>query len=145
MIEFFIPCSPPKTGKKNSKRAFVAGGRAVVVKSEKAIEAEATWHDLLKDHVPELRIEGPIRFSIEFTFPLTAADTKTKALRERFEGDQDWVWLPSRPDASNLVEAVQDVMTTLLFWKDDAQVVDLRVQKKRGLRPGVLIKLAEIE
>lgn len=51
-------------------------------------------------------------------------------------------WHASKPDIDNVVKAVLDALTQLGVWRDDSQVVTLRVQKRfaaPGLRSGCLI------
>ena len=46
----------------------------------------------------------------------------------------------SRPDASNYVKSVEDGLNGVV-WRDDAQVVDLRVTKRYHEAPGVLVSV----
>ncbi len=55
-------------------------------------------------------------------------------------------WHCQRPDSDNLAKAVLDAVTDSgVFWKDDAQVVDLRVTKdwSRG-QPGCLMEIRRL-
>lgn len=51
----------------------------------------------------------------------------------------------TKPDCDNYVKEIKDVMTALKFWKDDNQVVDLRVVKYYAEKGTIFIRLEEID
>lgn len=51
----------------------------------------------------------------------------------------------TKPDCDNYVKEIKDVMTVLKFWKDDNQVVDLRVVKYFAENGTIFIRLEEFE
>lgn len=51
----------------------------------------------------------------------------------------------TKPDCDNYVKEIKDVMTDLKFWKDDNQVVDLRVVKYYAEKGTIFIRLEEID
>ncbi len=145
VIEFFTSCIPPRTGSKTNYRAVTSKstGKTHVFKGEKATESMATWFDILKDHKPEMMLQGACRLRIELFFPLIASDTSNMNKRIEIQNGHQ-PWMTTRPDATNMIEAVQDIMTKQLYFKDDSQLVDVRVTKRRSKQPGVFIRLEEI-
>lgn len=144
MISFYIDCVPPKTGKKNSHGAMVINGKARVFKRKAAVDVEATWLSLLAPHRPKEPLAGAICLSVAFYFAFTAEDLSTKARREILV-DGVSICHTKRPDLSNLIEAIQDAMTTLGFWHDDSQVCELRLLKKKRKQTGVSITISQPE
>lgn len=53
-------------------------------------------------------------------------------------------WKTSKPDCDNAVKLLQDVLTSLGFWKDDSQISDLRVKKYLSEKPGLLIETGRL-
>lgn len=51
----------------------------------------------------------------------------------------------TKPDCDNYVKEIKDVMTLLKFWKDDNQVVDLRVVKYFAEKGTIFIRMEELE
>lgn len=51
----------------------------------------------------------------------------------------------TKPDCDNYVKEIKDVMTKLKFWKDDNQVVDLRVIKYFAEKGTIFIRMEELE
>ena len=80
-------------------------------------EARRAYEEELRKFVPDEPLEGPVKMDIEFRYT-----TKDKKKSGEFK--------TSRPDCDNMVKLIQDVMTSLGYWKDDSQVVDLHIRKK---------------
>lgn len=77
-------------------------------------------------------VTGPLRVQIDAVFPLLKSGPKA----ERGAPPT------SRPDADNVAKAVLDAINGVVYV-DDAQVVDLRVVKRRGPEPCVRVLVAE--
>lgn len=142
-----LDCIVPKTGKKNSHGAFInkTTGKAQVFKRAAGVEAENTWLGLLAPYAPKEPFVGAVSLAVVFYFPLRASDTSTKAGRAKWALTGYSESMPVRPDASNLVEALQDAMTTLRYFEDDAQIVQLSVSKRRSNKPGFTLVLEACE
>ena len=55
-------------------------------------------------------------------------------------------WIKTKPDTDNLQKLLKDCMTQVGFWKDDAQVVSEKVQKRWSDEPtGIYIEIKELE
>lgn len=85
----------------------------------------------MKRYAPKERMTGPIKLEI-----YVHSDTKTRSKWGKYK--------VTRPDCDNFVKEIQDVMTKLKFWKDDAQVVDLRVVKIYSEKASIFISYEEL-
>jgi len=79
--------------------------------------ARRTYITLIRGSRPAKPIEGAVSVLVRFKY-----STKTKKNRGK--------WKTTRPDCDNLVKLLLDCMTYTMFWKDDAQIVRLQVEKK---------------
>ena len=133
-ISFFVSGVPkgqprPRAFARNGKVRVYDPGTAEGWKSAIAIAAEP--------HRPAQPIEGPIICSIDFALP------RPKRLMRKCDPDGP---LPhtGKPDRDNLDKAVLDALTTLGFWRDDAQVyigtIIKQIASKTG-RPGAFITI----
>ncbi len=128
-VSFFVPGTPRPQG---SKRAFVAGGRAVMTESsgrahkdwraQVAHEAAEAWRE------PEL-IDGPVVLDVTFVLLRPKSRPKSRPMPD------------SAPDTSKLVRCIEDSLTGTV-WRDDSLVVDLRARKVYGERPGAHITVS---
>ena len=84
----------------------------------------------MKKYAPKEQLTGPIKLEIYVYF-----DTKTRSKWGKYK--------TTRPDCDNFKE-IMDVMTLLRFWKDDAQVVDLRVVKIYSEKASISISYEEL-
>lgn len=76
---------------------------------------------IYKEKLEPCKLEKPIEGAVAATF-IFKYSTKTKKKIGTYK--------TSRPDTDNLVKLLIDVMTGLGFWKDDAQIAELRIIKK---------------
>lgn len=87
----------------------------------------------LKRYRPEQPSEKPIRLMVILYF-----DVKSP---KKLWG----TYKTTKPDCDNYVKEIKDVMTLLKFWKDDNQVVDLRVVKYFAEKGTIFIRMEELE
>lgn len=79
--------------------------------------------------------DGPVSVAIRATYivpPSWSAKKKAAAF-----------WKTSKPDADNIFKLVADSINGIAY-RDDAQIVDLSVQKKYGPAAGVVVSVTEI-
>lgn len=116
-----------------SKNAFKAGNRVVLVEASKglkpwrsvvALEAKLTMDEVQDQSL----IEGAVAVEILFQF----VPGKTVKRKE----------MTTKPDVDKLSRAILDALTGVC-WKDDSQVVELRVRKQYGVAD--LVRVAVIE
>jgi Holliday junction resolvase RusA-like endonuclease len=84
-------------------------------------------------------IVDAVALTVVFRMPRPKAHLdKAGNVREKFRLDSH----TQKPDLDNLVKAVQDALTDVLLWRDDAQIVALTASRKwcqPGERPGCCI------
>lgn len=139
--KFFIRCIPPKaTAQASATIMHRKDGSAFVGKpsGSPADRAKKDLVALMRVHVCPEPFQGPVALSVAFTWPWRKSEPK----KNRAKGTK---WIPSRPDADNLVKMMLDIMTTLEFWDDDGQVAWITVQKKWGDDPGIQVGIHELE
>lgn len=133
-ISIFIPCLIP-TVTAQQKGVFVTGGRARFFKKKAVKQSENTFHALFHPHVPPQPFTGPLCLVLRLGFPWRKSEKKS-----RIAGFRRYP-IETRPDCSNLVKSIEDVMTTMRFWNDDGQISSLSVSKFYTRRPGITINL----
>lgn len=80
-------------------------------------------------------LAGPVSMTMRVTYAVPASWPKWKKAIA--------VWKPSKPDGDNLFKIVADALNGIA-WVDDAQIVDLSVQKKYGAVPGTVVSICEL-
>lgn len=129
IVAGFCDLIPPKTSH-HRKKIVRFGKYSRLADSPELTSARATWIGVLAPFRPPAPIEGALRLELCFVWPWRKSDAKQAAATDRIP-------YPSRPDADNLAKTVADVMATLGYFRDDAQVVELYVCKHLGAKPGL--------
>lgn len=122
-IVAWIECDPMGKG-----RPRFGQGRAFT--PETTARAERAQATLLAPYAPRDPIGGAVAVRLSYTL----APPKKGAR----------AWPTSKPDVDNLAKLTMDVLTRQRWWHDDAQVVELRVTKAYGERPGVRVEVLQI-
>ncbi len=90
-------------------------------------------HNAMAGQAP---FEGPIELTIRAVYRVPSSWPKKRADVAR--------WRTSKPDADNIAKLVSDACNEIVFG-DDAQVVELRVQKVYGPIAGVTVSATVIQ
>ena len=99
---------------------------------KKTIGAVRQEYELkLKRFRPKKPAEGPIKLTAIFYF-----DVKNRKLWGQPK--------TTRADCSNIVKELEDAMTAVGFWRDDSQIVELRVAKWYAEKATIYIKVEEL-
>lgn len=130
MTEFFMPMKPPTTTHQE-KQVAVINGKPVFYEPEDLAKARAKLMAHLSKHVPAGKLQGALRFTNKWCFPLKA---------KHKHGD----WKTTKPDVGNMSKLMMDCMTKLGYWKDDAYVSSLIEEKFWSETPGIYIKIEEL-
>ncbi len=130
-ISFFLPMNPP-TVTHQEKAIRVQNGKPVVYEPAELKEARAKLEAYLAKHAPERPMEGAVGLLVKWCFPLSGSHI-------------DGEYKITKPDTDNLQKLLKDVMTTLHFWRDDAQVASEIVEKFWARVPGIYIETQEVE
>ena len=126
MIQFFMPMVPP-TVTHQEKQVAVVNGKPRFYEPEELKTARAKLRDYLAMHRPEAPMEGGVRLVVKWCFP---------------RGNHpDGSYRITKPDTDNLQKLLKHVMTSLGFWKDDAQVASEITEKFWTEIPGIFIRV----
>lgn len=136
-ITFTVPGIPVGKGR---ARAAVIAGRARLYTPAKTQHYEA---DVAKSAAVAMGgadpFQGPVRLGLLITFPLPKAK---RATRNRPAAH----WHTSKPDASNVLKAVEDAMNGIVY-RDDSQIAEVSVSKvyDPAGRASVQVTITEIQ
>ena len=116
---------PGKPFAQPAPRAAVVQGRARVYQDPRArtwkVDAQAHFARAMQDYEYDKPMTGPVVLSISAYFPCPKSDYRKGRPRKRR-------WRDKKPDSTNIVKAVEDAMTGIVFV-DDRQVVVTHVKK----------------
>jgi len=128
---FFLPMKPPTKTHQEKQVAVVKGNLLFYEPDElKAVRSKLQAH--LAGHVPEQKYSGAVRLITKWCFPITGKH-------------QDGEYKTSKPDTDNLQKMLKDVMTSLKFWTDDAQVASEIIEKFWAAVPGIYVAIEELD
>lgn len=134
-ITVFIPCLPP-TATSQMKGVRVVNGRPHFFKRKTVQQAENSLWALLHPHAPAQPLDGPLCLVLRFYWPWRKSERKS-----RIKAFSVYP-IETRPDVENVAKGLIDVMTTLRFWNDDAQLSSLSISKAWSDQPGISLCLA---
>ncbi|BBI32352.1 hypothetical protein KCTCHS21_17510 [Cohnella abietis] len=95
----------------------------------KAARAKLMAH--LGQHVPARKYTGAVRLTVKWCFPITG---------KHVDGEYKY----TSPDAGNSNKLLEDCMEDLGYYKNDAQIASLIVEKFWAKLPGIYIKIEEL-
>lgn len=125
---------PRATAQQKGERVILKnGGKPIILhyKKESVTTARAELMLKLKKYKPTAPSDCPIRLFLDLYF-----DVKDRRLWGKPKD--------TRPDADNYAKELIDAMTSCGFWKDDAQVVDLRIVKCYAETGAIHVKIEEV-
>lgn len=93
---------------------------------------------MIQAQMPALKIEKPIKLTIEFYFPLLKSWSNKKRLAMVGQ------YKVTKPDLDNLIKTVLDAANGHL-WHDDNQIANINSFKKYSEDSKIILKLEEIE
>nr|WP_301420406.1 RusA family crossover junction endodeoxyribonuclease [Mammaliicoccus lentus] len=93
--------------------------------------------EYLRSQMTALGIEGPIKVSIEFYFPMLKSWSKKKKTASVL------TYKVTKPDIDNLLKTVMDAANNHV-WKDDNQIVEVHSFKKYEETPRIIMKITEV-
>ena len=88
---------------------------------------------MMKRYRPEKPSDKPIRLTMIFYFDIKRPKKLWGTLKT------------TRPDVDNFFKEIADLMTSLGFWSDDSQIVDLHLKKYYAEKATIYIKVEEID
>lgn len=123
-LEFFMPMRPP-TATHQEKKWWVVKGKPVSYDPPEVLATRSKLTAHLAVHRPQRPLEGAVRLVVKWCFP-----------RGQHE---DGEYRITKPDTDNLNKLLKDCMTTVGFWRDDAQVASEICEKFWAELPGIYI------
>lgn len=131
MLEFFVPIKKIPTTTHQQKKVSVVKGKPVFYEPDELMKARVLLMAHLAPHAPKTPLTGPIHLTVKWLYPMTQKSV-------------DGQYKTSKPDNDNQVKLLQDCMTELGFWKDDAHVASHLLQKFYSVRVGIYIQAYEL-
>tara|TARA_Y100000310_G_C20578864_1_gene761938 strand:+ start:285 stop:827 length:543 start_codon:yes stop_codon:yes gene_type:complete len=117
-VVFEIPLAPKgkQSARVTARGTYLPSGTA---------QWQARLALMAREHMPPEVLEGPVRVDLVCIMP------RPKRLRRKSDPEGLVLWCCQKPDGDNVAKAVQDALGAKGsgFWRDDKQVVDLRVLK----------------
>ena len=129
--EFFLPMMPP-TVTHQEKQVAVTKGKPKFYEPPELKAARAKLQSHLDKHVPSAPYTGPVDLLVMWLFPVTGSHRNGE-------------YKTTRPDTDNLQKLLKDVMTQVGYWRDDALVASETVKKFWAEKPGIFIRIQELE
>lgn len=139
MISFTIDCDPP-TATHHSKQIVHTGGFARLADRPNLVAARRELMALVSPYRPPSPVLGPIKLTVWFAFP----HLKGTSARKRAKAgalDAPPMWKTTRPDLSNLVKTLEDVLVASGFMQDDGQVCSMVLVKVYSDKPGITVQI----
>lgn len=128
MIEFFMAMKPPTVTHQEKKVNFKT---KTFYEPEELKEARSKFIGYLYKHKPARKLRGSLRLCVKWCYPLRNAK-------------KDGEYKDTKPDLDNVQKLLQDCMTEVGFWKDDAQIASLICEKFWAEIPGIYIGIDKI-
>lgn len=127
--EFFMPMNPP-TVTHQEKKVHVVKGKPIMYEPDELREARQKLMAYLSAHTINEPYHTKIRLTVIWYF---------KATGKHKPGE----YRSSKPDLDNLNKLLQDCMTRMKFWDDDALIVGLMTEKRWSNSPGIMIRIED--
>ena len=135
-MHFFMPMENVPTATKQMmkrKAVYSKAKKKWVVQSyphDRWVKAEDAIRASLEKHKPEAPLEGALELSVTWCFPKQGFPDGTPRI------------LP--PDTDNLDKGLKDIMTSMGWWEDDAQVAVEHIAKIHSRVTGIRIDIERI-
>ena len=107
---------PPKNTGQSAKRLGSIRGRVMMFETKESKDTKSMYLALLYEKKPPKPFDVPISVEYKFYFPYNS--TVKKSIQKQ------GLIVPktTKPDWDNIPKQIQDVMTRLQFWTDDALI-----------------------
>ena len=138
-MKIWIPIAGgPPTYTAQQRRWSVRSGRPITYPDKRAKATREELTRLLSPHAPKEPMTGAVKLAVSLVYPYRKSEKKTVT-----EAAQR-IPKVTRPDVDNTLKLLQDVMTALGYWIDDAQITDLHATKYWGAEPGIEVNIEEV-
>lgn len=131
-IHFFVPLPRIPSATHQMKKIAVVHGKPHTYEPPAVRETRALFMAHFAKYRPEKPMTGPISLCTKWMYPPTRLHPET-------------TWKSTKPDTDNLVKMLKDVLTTLGFWIDDAQVANESIQKFYLAPSGIYVQIESLD
>lgn len=91
------------------------------------------------EKAPAALLEGPLEMTVKIFRPIPKSFSKNKI----FAAEAGVLRPITKPDSDNYLKGIKDALKSVI-WKDDSQVVDIRVSKWYSHKPRIEVKIDQI-
>lgn len=127
-MHFFIPLKKIPSATHQMKQITVRSGKPCVYEPPAVKNVRALFLSQCSRFVPESPLTGPVALTTQWLYPANPRHP-------------EFTWKDTKPDTDNLVKMLKDVLTTLHFWHDDAQVASECIQKFYSGISGIYVQI----
>ena len=115
-MRIILDINPPRNTGQSGKRLGCPRGRAMMFETKESKDTKAMFYALLYDKKPKTPFSCPLIFKLYYFFPYNS--TVKTSLKKKHA----IIAKTTKPDYDNIPKQIQDVMTKLGFWTDDAVI-----------------------
>lgn len=138
MIASFVLSGVPTA--KGRPRLTTRGGFARAYTPDKTRRFEALVADAARAAIgPIDAYAGPVELEAHFALPIPKSWPK----RDKLAAAAGTLMPAGKPDLDNYLKAIADGMNAIVY-RDDSQIVSVRMTKRYGEEPGVAVTVREI-
>lgn len=127
VIEFFMAMKPPTITQQEHRF-----GKGKVYEDQRLKNARLLIRNHLAKHVPEEKMDGPLRLTVKWCFPMA---------KRRHDGQ----YKHTKPDTDNLNKLLKDEMERLGFFVNDSRIASEIIEKFWAEIPGIYVKLENLK
>ncbi|MFC5773709.1 MULTISPECIES: RusA family crossover junction endodeoxyribonuclease [Ectobacillus] len=129
MIAFTVYGEPVAQGR---PRASTINGMVRMYDPKKSKDFKQIVKLVAQDYAPTQLLEGPLLLEVK----VFKSSLKSFSNKKKLQAEQGILRPTSKPDVDNYVKGIKDACNKVL-WKDDSQVVELRVSKWYSEKPRI--------
>jgi Holliday junction resolvase RusA-like endonuclease len=137
ITEFTIPGEPVPQARPRASRQ---GNRVIMYDPPKSREYKQFVALIAKQHAPKIPYEGELDVHLKIYRPIPKSTSKKNRELKNAGIKRPIV----KPDNSNYAKGIEDALNGIVY-KDDSQIVDLRVSKFYSDDPRVEVRIRELE
>lgn len=136
-IKFTVLGEPVAQGR---PRATTINGQVRMYDPKKSNDFKKYVRLVASQYAPKQLLEGPLSMTVIVYRPSLKSFSKKKAQ----EAEAGILRPITKPDVDNYIKGIKDALKQVI-WKDDSQVVDLRVSKYYSQKPRIEVEIEALE
>ena len=128
--EFFLLMIPP-TVTHQEHQVTCKSGKPVFYEPPELKAARIKLQAYLAQHIPIEKYTTAVRLVVKWCFPVKGKH-------------KDGEYKTTKPDVTNLQKMLEDIMTDLGYWTDDALIASAITEKFWAITPGIYVCIDKI-